>query len=357
MDVTQSDDFLNLSVTQVEEWISSDDIIVKAEEEVFEVVVKWTEKAENRKHESFFKLFRLVRLVYLSRNYVFNVIFPHPLVKGSATCTELVLDSMKELSYGTEECFFVQPPRSCLKTHEDAIVACGMKTKEALCYLPLEKSWYKLAGMTEILSRQQSIGSVMSACHGKLYIATVSVVGECTVERYDPSGNSWAPVKSLAEAATYELPAVVTFQGFLYVVGGWNEEDTDRVHKYNPDTNLWQEVAPMSVARRSVCGLADRNSLYAIGGCSEDTILDVVEKFDPEKNCWKRIASTLEKRANACGAVVRGKVFLFGGFTDIRSNIIQHHFRILLKYMTHLQTCGVALNVWVHHHHHTFSVL
>ena len=145
--VTQSDDFLNLSVTQVEEWISTDDIIIKVEEEVFEVLVKWMEKCETRKHQSFLELLRRLRLVYVSCSYVFNAILPHPLVKGSVTCTELVLDVMKELSYGTEECCFAQPPRRCLKTHEDAIFACGLTKKQAMCYVPSEEKWYKMAGI------------------------------------------------------------------------------------------------------------------------------------------------------------------------------------------------------------------
>ncbi|XP_078372016.1 kelch-like protein 11 [Oculina patagonica] len=315
MDVTKSDDFLDLSVTQVEEWISNDDIIIKEEEEVFQVIVKWMERDENRKHESFFKLFCHVRLVYVSRNYIFNVILPHPLVKNSATCTAHVLDVIKELSYGSEECYFAQPPRSCLKTYEDAIVVCGRENRQTLCYIPSENSWFKMADMTETLTKRTPTGSAMSTCHGKLYATGVNVAGDCTVERYDPLVNSWAPVKSFAGANTCSHPAVVSFQGLLYVIGGKNETEsqTDRVHRYNPDTNLWQEVAPMSIARSGVCAVADRNSLYAIGGYSDGIILDVVERFDTESNSWKRIASILEKKATACGVVVRGKVFLFGG--------------------------------------------
>ncbi|XP_078370447.1 kelch-like protein 7 [Oculina patagonica] len=337
MDVTQSDAFLDLSVTQVVEWVSSDDITVKAEEEVFQVIVKWMERDESRKHQNFLELFCHIRLIYVSRSFVFNVILPHPLVKDSASCTGLVHDAMKELSNGTEECYFVQPPRRCLKTHEDAIVACGMKTKQTLCYLPSENKWYKMAGMMETVSRQNHLGSTISTCHGKLYIATQSSAGECTVERYDPSGNSWAPVKSFAGATMYKLSAVVSFRGFLYVVGGNKENETDHVHKYNPDTNLWQEVAPMSIARCCVCAVADSNSLYAIGGLSQNVTLDVVEKFDPEKNCWKRIASTLEKKWNACGAVVRGKVFLFGGFTDSES---------ITSYSNLIEMYDPSTNMW-----------
>ncbi|KAL9972192.1 hypothetical protein ACROYT_G018451 [Oculina patagonica] len=213
--VTQSIDFLNLSVTQVEEWISSDDITVKAEEDVFQVIVKWMEKAESRQHQSFFELFRHVRLVYVSRNYVFDVILPHPLVKDSATCTGLVHDAMKELSYGSEECYFVQPPRRCLKTHEDAIIACGKNNRRTWCYIPSENKWYKMAKMTETLTKGLPQASAMSTCHGKLYGTGVNDAGDCTVERYDPSVNSWALVKSFAGADTYNHPAVVKRASFL----------------------------------------------------------------------------------------------------------------------------------------------
>ncbi|XP_078370271.1 kelch-like protein 11 [Oculina patagonica] len=215
VDVTQSIDFLNLSVTQVEEWISSDDITVKAEEDVFQVIVKWMEKAESRQHQSFFELFRHVRLVYVSRNYVFDVILPHPLVKDSATCTGLVHDAMKELSYGSEECYFVQPPRRCLKTHEDAIIACGKNNRRTWCYIPSENKWYKMAKMTETLTKGLPQASAMSTCHGKLYGTGVNDAGDCTVERYDPSVNSWALVKSFAGADTYNHPAVVKRASFL----------------------------------------------------------------------------------------------------------------------------------------------
>lgn len=158
----------------------------------------------------------------------------------------------------------------------------------------------------------------MRACHGKLYISGNSSTGHSTIERYDPVGNSWSPVKSYSGAMTCCRPTLVNFQGYLYVVGGFHvqKEASDKVHKYNPDTNIWQEVAPMSIARRGVCVVADTNFLYAIGGWSENEFLDAAERFDPERNTWKRIASTVEKKTRSCAVIVRGKVFLFGGYTS-----------------------------------------
>lgn len=138
------------------------------------------------------------------------------------------------------------------------------------------------------------------------------------MKEYDPSVNTWYPTESSGEQTpSVKSTCVVTFQGCLYYTGGFKRktEPTVKVHKYNPGTNLWQEVAPLTIARRGICGVADRNSLYAIGGMSGDECLDVVERSDPERNCWSRVAPTIEKKAFSCAAEVRGKVFLFGGLT------------------------------------------
>ena len=316
VDVTDSPAWLNLSVTQVKEWISSDDLIVKTEEEVFQVIVKWMERIESRKRPSFFELFGHVRLIYVSRNFVFNVIFSHPLVKDSDTCRQFALDAMRELSFGTEECYFVQQPRRCLKKYEDAIVASGYK--ETLCYLSSENKWYKLADMTPNFlnaSRASCSMATMASCHGKLYLSGISTDNKGVTVRYDPSVNHWAPVPVFP----CKLAAAVNFQGYLYLIGGVtnSREAEHKVHKYNPDTNEWQEVAPLSIARAGICAVADSSSLYAIGGISEterQESLDVVERFDPDRNIWSTIASICYKRAFASGAIVRDKVFVFGGF-------------------------------------------
>lgn len=99
------------------------------------------------------------------------------------------------------------------------------------------------------------------------------------------------------------------------MVGGETSENqfVNKVQKYNPDTDLWQEVAPMSVARMGVCVVADESSMYAIGGWSQNGVADVVEKYDPQRNSWSRVASTREKKMYCCGVLVNNKVFLFGG--------------------------------------------
>ena len=306
--VVEHEDFLNLTVNEVEEWISSDEIRVRGEEDVFQAIVKWMENKGSGDRENFLELFRHVRLIYLSRNYVFDEIFPHPLVTNDKGCTAFVLDSVKDVSSGSEECFLAQAPRNCLKTTEDGLVVAGI-SKRTLCYLPAENKWYEVAEKTKSTEYYH-----LSASHGKLYSSN-SPGPDQAMERFDPVINSWAPLMCYGDLMLHHLATVVNFQGFLYVIGGEEDEETvSCVHKYNPDTNLWQEVAPMNVSRAALCAVADKKTMYAIGGRANNQMLDVVERFDSKMNSWYRVASMLEKKALPCGTILNSRVFLFGGF-------------------------------------------
>ena len=302
MSVTGTDDFLELSRKQVEEWISSDEIKVKSEEEVFQVIVRWMEEREIGEREEFFQLLRHVRFMHVPRSYVLSNILPHPLVKGSETCTAFALDSTMTTSLKSSS----RPPRNCLKTCEDGLFT--MWQEKYFCYLPSENKWHE---MCNLLSKKNCYPCSSAVVCGKLY---VSVEEHRIIERYDPFSNSWVSLMSNRGVDTYERLALANFQGSLFAVGGkTSDQVVNKVQKYNPDTDLWQEVAPMSVARAGVCVVADESSMYAIGGWSRIGVLNVVEKYDPQRNSWSKVASTREKKAYCCGVLVDSKVFLFGG--------------------------------------------
>ena len=229
----------------------------------------------------------------------------------------MALNAISSISEGTEEYFFRQSPRECLRTHEEAIVACGQS--KTLCYLPCEDKWYQLADM---LSPHNSYSTTLSTCHGKLYLIGGNMY-DITSERYEPSLNLWttgkAPESDVSEARG--CSAAATLQGFLYVVGGKSKSNDGKrlstVQKYNPDTNIWQEVSPLSCPRSSVCAVADGSYLYAIGGVSETgKFMKIVERFNPTNNTWDKCCSTLARRRHAAGAAIKQKVFVFGGLRD-----------------------------------------
>ena len=317
--VAKTEDFLNLSIKQVEEWISSDEIIVEGEEEVFEVVVKWIERNECQK-EDFYELFRHIRCIYLPRVYLSNVALRDPLVKSNIDCSNCAQDAIQDVCDGGEECYFSQSPRNCLKTHENAIVACGKNS--TLCYIPSVDKWYKLSRM---LSTRYFFSQSINVCQGRLFViggTYNNVTSGCPAERYDPSSNTWSPLDSFKQRVRF--CTVVTFQGLLYVMGGVEQKENkflSTVQRYNPDTNLWQEVSCLGTARSSACAVATGSHLYAIGGRSDVGPVNIAERFDPKEKAWCLVAPTLERRVTACGSAVSEKVYVFGG---LRSESYSH---------------------------------
>lgn len=61
------------------------------------------------------------------------------------------------------------------------------------------------------------------------------------------------------------------------------------MYRYDPQTDVWTAVAPMSISRDAVgvCLLGDR--LYAVGGYDGQVYLNTVEAYDPQTNEWTQV--------------------------------------------------------------------
>lgn len=61
------------------------------------------------------------------------------------------------------------------------------------------------------------------------------------------------------------------------------------MYRYDPKTDTWTMVAPMSVPRDAVgvCVLGDR--LLAVGGYDGQQYLTLVEAYDPHLNEWHQV--------------------------------------------------------------------
>lgn len=61
-------------------------------------------------------------------------------------------------------------------------------------------------------------------------------------------------------------------------------------HRYDPETNRWTFVAPMSVARLGAGVVMCGGSLYVVGGFDGDNRWNTVERFQPDTNTWQHVA-------------------------------------------------------------------
>lgn len=113
---------------------------------------------------------------------------------------------------------------------------------------------------------------------------------------------SWTGRKDALDNIPYCGCSVGTVDGCLYVVGGFCRTSALKsVWCYNPVTNAWSEVAPMSIGR-AYCKIGVlNNKLYVVGGVTWGqgglTPLQSAEVFDPSFGVWTELPSMPFSRA------------------------------------------------------------
>ncbi|XP_053869507.1 kelch-like protein 1 isoform X2 [Malaclemys terrapin pileata] len=172
---------------------------------------------------------------------------------------------------------------------------------------PQSQQWTFVASMSIARS---TVG--VAALNGKLYSVGGRDGSSClsSMEYYDPHTNKWNMCAPMCKRRGGV--GVATCDGFLYAVGGHDAPASnhcsrllDYVERYDPKTDTWTMVAPLSMPRDAVgvCLLGDK--LYAVGGYDGQTYLNTMESYDPQTNEWMQMASLNIGRAGACIVVIK----------------------------------------------------
>jgi kelch-like protein 20 len=134
-----------------------------------------------------------------------------------------------------------------------------------------------------------------------------------SVERYDPQSNEWRMVAPMSKRRCGV--GVSVLNDLLYAVGGHDGTSyLNSIERYDPQTNQWSsDVAPTSSCRTSVGVAVLENHLYAVGGQDGVSCLSYVEKYDPQCNRWIRVASMSTRRLGVGVAVLGGHLYAVGG--------------------------------------------
>jgi len=313
--VMETEDFLNLDKKQVMEWVSSDEVTVSAEDEVFKGIVKWVSHKKNEREIYFLELLRQVRLMSISRDFLFNQLVKEELITANIDCVNHVLGSMEGIvSCAGENCS--KPPRKCLETHLDGIFVCG--GRKALCYLPQhEHMWYQLDDMT--LEHQDHAATQYK---DRVYVFSRQnvVPGQSQVaEYYMPSTNSWGAIQTKFETKEkFCSLLVLNDNSALYVLTNNEAMPENTIFTYHPSKNEWTVQGGSALDRWGACGVTDGYDLYIIGGTEleEEEISGstTVERFNPKGDTWEEVAVMNEARHDAFGAAMNGKIYVAGGF-------------------------------------------
>ena len=251
-EVSQTEEFLLLSLSDMLSLVGSDEVNVQHEEDVFNAVMSWVRHDPPNRKQLLGNILPHVRLPLLAREFLMTHVENDEMIRGIPECKDLVIEAMK---------FHLLPEqRSSLQ---------NSRTRHR-----------KPPGRVPILF---SIGgSSLFAIHS-----------EC--ECYDLNIELWCMVTPMTTKRARVGVGVVN--NTIYAVGGYDgSSDLSTVEAYLPQNNSWV-VLPTMGTRRSSLGVAVLGDLlYAIGGYDGASCLSSVERFDPLSEQWVAVAAMNTKR-------------------------------------------------------------
>lgn len=317
--VAQSEEFEKLSVEQLLAVISCDDLVTK-EVEVYEAIVRWTDFQIDERRSHFDALFGRVRLIFLPRCYIVDVVKEEELVKNSAACQKSLelTDQYFRSTPGDKESL---PPPFKPRTCQNGVLLLGGYlssneiTNNCQIFLPNFTEFRDLAPM---LFLRKNHGAVLH--DGGVYVIGGTTGNNSSIksgEMYDPKSNSWSSIMPLLKESAGL--GVVSLGKFIYAMGGHDNTGThlDLVQRYDPTLNTWEYVQPMMQSRTHLCAAATESNIYVLGGFSsiEYMPLNTCECYDPERDEWISKAPMRSRRTAAVASYLHGKIYLIGGET------------------------------------------
>ncbi|KAM4579495.1 kelch-like protein 10 [Fundulus diaphanus] len=266
-EVVRCDEFLELSADELADIIEKDNLTVRKESEVYEAIVRWTSHALQEREAHFPALLAKVRLALLNIEYIRDNLLPHPLVQ----------------------------------------IQCISLLSEVVVNKPLFRP--QLTGVCIPFGRPRLPNAILLAIGGWSGADPTNAI-----EAYDVRFDRWTNVtKNLTRS--FACHGTAFLNGYVYCIGGFNwEEHFNSVHKFDPVTWTWHEVAPMYDRRCSVSVTVLNGCIYAMGGYNGHTRLSTAEYYRPETNQWKLIAPMHEQRSEASCTTLNNKIYICGGF-------------------------------------------
>ena len=356
--VGEMDEFLSLEAEEVAVWISSDEIAVEAEADVFKIILKWVEHSKSERKAAFEELFRHVRLSFLSRDCLEDVV-TNELVRENFACVKLVMDATVKMATFASEDDLPQSPRKGLETR--VILACGGKF--TFCYLPEKNQWKRLPdGSTERNQKTQMLtfrdqlytfkefskaekydcvfngwsksdlidvsadSAIVTVVKGDMYAIEVNKpVGKSTIKRYDVERCTWQTVVESSQGCR-NGSCVIAGGSYLYVLGGsapGNAGYVSKAERFSTGVNQWEEIADMRQGRFGAFGEATEGKIFVAGGLNQDgKVSKRCEMYNVSTNEWQYIGSLNHFRVYGSMVCLKGTLYVLGGTKNARDSLL-----------------------------------
>lgn len=261
-----------MSSKEVQMWISSDEINVSAEEDLFKIILAWIDHDKSNREDA--ELFRQVRLAYVSRDFLSSDIVTNDFVKDNEGCLDLVTAAMNLIESKNYCNLF---PRKSL-ARPVMVTFSSFTGQDIRCYFPREDRWESLGKMPFYFG-----DSYLASCPGKIY-------GIQIASPFHPE--SWHTMQSCGCRMVSNNPYLDKWMSLPFK----EERDLKQIFVGNEDEMYVLVSKPCAdcyrchrLSKRGVLNsyLHERQILVCIG----EKHVSYITKYTPESNSWEDITS------------------------------------------------------------------
>ncbi|KFU93191.1 Kelch-like 29, partial [Chaetura pelagica] len=321
-EVANQEEILNISKDDFISYMSNDSLNTKAEELVYETVIKWIKKDAAIRAQYAAELLAVVRLPFIHPSYLLNVVDNEELIKSSEACRDLVNEAKRyhmlpharqemqtprtrpRLSAGVAEVIVLVGGRQMIGMNQRALTA-------VTCLNPQNNKWYPLASLPFY---DREFFSVVSA-GDNIYLSggMESGVTLADVWCYMSLLDNWNLVSRMTVPRCRHNSLV--YDGKIYTIGGVGVAgNVDHVERYDTITNQWETIAPLPKPVHSAAATVCGGKIYVFGGVNEaGRAAGVLQSYIPQTNSWSFIESPMIDNKYAPAVTLNGFIFILGG--------------------------------------------
>ena len=364
-EIVQAEDFRSMSETDIQSCISKLDRAQVKETSVYQTIVTWTKQDEGARAKHFPKLFQLVQLDKLPRQFLQETVSSEDLISENLSCQKLVMSclvamlgckrvpedkteaTIKILSIGGQN-----TPGKVIEFHrrggqvkatkqfhaaegfgEGWTIQHGEKTYHLEGNLTFVNGHWRIfdrAIQVKIEEMTISTETLAPMKYRRIFFGaavfcdTLVVTGGLdnlngkylfTAEYYLAPINEWRFIKPTIKAKCSNV--LVVCEGCLYDIGGTNgPQSLSAVEQLSGLKSNWKMVQPMQQRREQHAAVACGGRIYALGGGNGRNIhrrTKSVECYEPKSNKWVYVQDMKHVRAGHAACVLEDKIYVIGG--------------------------------------------
>ena len=144
------------------------------------------------------------------------------------------------------------------------------------------------------------------------------------LEIYNPREDEWEKGASIPRPIS--AYAIATFEGQLYLFGGWDGQSAlDVVYVYDPVEDVWREGTQLPIARQDAGAVALADKIIVLGGRNTKGILNDTQAYFPSRDSggedpWREYVAMPEGRYNFGVASIYDTIYILGGIPVGKTN-------------------------------------